>query len=136
VTRAREGECGMNGHRGYLLIELCLAMFIMTIFGYQLALLQATMATLQTNALHTMQATRLASRIIDTIQKNHQMPLSNDYDLEGFTIHWQLRSPDMPFVTMNKKSQTWHLITLAVSWPSHEKSQNSITLCAGVMLNA
>ncbi|HRN77843.1 MAG TPA: type II secretion system protein [Candidatus Dependentiae bacterium] len=107
---------------GFLLIELLVAMAIMSCVALVLAQYQAGIIQVQRDACNRMQAIAIAGERLDKILVNKRLPSELSEQVDQFTIRYEaqqvpLVSLDMPYILQEKPS--FYTISVWASWGQH-----------------
>lgn len=126
----------MRANKGFLFIECILSLFLISITGFFLAMLEAHRTSCSHDTMHYAHALNKARTLIDTMQKdNHLYHTTHSRD-DAYTItstsEFLYTIPDFSSRDNHKNTQL-HKVTVTIAWDALNKERKKIILHAGVI---
>lgn len=125
--------------KGFLIIELLVAMAIMsivigTIAGYQWATISA-----QQDAKRHLQAVTIASSKLEAVLAQKHLSVTPTEECDDFIVTWHVQTSQLPKIEQLSqpiigKKPLFATIAVSVQWHSVRQALRSVTLTAGMPL--
>lgn len=117
--------------QGFLLIDILIALAIMSICSLTLVMTQVHLSQCHREARCYMQAVSLGRTFIEKMQSEGKLPRQERLVKGTFTITWQDRSHTLSHW---QETKGFAAVRVKVSWPVSPESEKSVILDTGVLI--